>query len=76
MAENTCVDIASRLQDPSEAAKAIVQESGKHWMEQGEYMNDITAIALFLDSPVELKPNDNTGVDLEAGGLAFCEQPI
>jgi uncharacterized membrane protein YfcA len=76
MDENTCVDIASRFQDPTEAAKALIQESSKRWMEKGEYMDDITAIVLFLDSPVELKLKDSTGADLEAGGLALCEQPV
>jgi hypothetical protein len=49
----TCVEIACRFQDPSEAAQVLIEESTKCWIEQGDYMDDMTAIVLFLDSPVD-----------------------
>jgi hypothetical protein len=69
MDANTCVEIACRFQDPSEAALALVKESTKRWIEQGDYMDDMTAIVLFLDSPAESDeiPQDaRDDVDLEA----------
>jgi hypothetical protein len=49
----TCVEIASRFQDPSKAAQLLVEESTKCWIEEGDYMDDMTVIVLFLDSPEE-----------------------
>jgi uncharacterized membrane protein YfcA len=49
----TCVEIACRFQDPSEAARALIEESTKCWIEQGDCMDDMIAIVLFLDSPVD-----------------------
>lgn len=69
MDANTCVEIACRFQDPSEAALALVKESTKRWIEQGDYMDDMTAIVLFLDSPAESDeiPQARDDMDLEVG---------
>ena len=61
MDEATCIKIAYRFQNPSEAAAALVKESSQHWLDQGDYMDDITAIVLFLDD------EDAGEIDLEAG---------
>jgi hypothetical protein len=49
----TCVEIVCRFQNPSEAAQVLIEESTKCWIEQGDYMDDMTAIVLFLDLPVD-----------------------
>jgi hypothetical protein len=78
MDETTCIDIVSRFQDPSEAARALVEKSRQRWIEQGDYMDDMTAIVIFLDDPTtpseecdETKTPNNasegTIVDLEIG---------
>jgi hypothetical protein len=70
----TCVEIACRFQDPSEAAQVLIEESTKCWIEEGDYMDDMTAIVLFLDSPVDSvetlqAPQEDAEleVDLEVG---------
>jgi hypothetical protein len=70
----TCVEIACRFQDPSEAAQVLIEESTKLWIEQGDYMDDMTAIVLFLDSPMDstetlqaAREDAELEVDLEVG---------
>jgi hypothetical protein len=70
----TCVEIACRFQDPSEAAQVLIEESTKCWIEQGDYMDDMTAIVLFLDSPMDsaetlqaAREDADLEVDLEVG---------
>ena len=63
-----CVEIACRYEDPTEAALALIDESSKRWIDQGDYMDDITAIVIFLGS------HQTTGVegDIEGGqGVAI-----
>jgi hypothetical protein len=68
----TCVEIACRFQDPSEAAQVLIEESTKCWIEKGDYMDDMTAIVLFLDSPEESvetpqAARDDAELELEDG---------
>jgi len=44
----TCVDIVCKYNDPAEAARALVRESSKHWTSKSDYMDDITAVVVFL----------------------------
>jgi len=50
MDEKTCVDIVCRYSDASVAAKALVKEASKHWIDKSDYMDDITAIIIFHNS--------------------------
>ena len=50
MDEKTCVDIVCRYSDASVAAKALVKEASKHWIDKSDYMDDITAIVILHNS--------------------------
>lgn len=53
----------SHPMDPAEAAKALVQRATSTWLEGGDYMDDITAVVIFLDK----EGTNNKNIDLEAG---------
>jgi hypothetical protein len=74
----TCVEIVCRFQDPSVAAQVLIEESTKCWIEQGDYMDDMTAIVLFLDwpvDPVETLKAAREEVELEVD-LEFGTNPV
>lgn len=50
----TCVKIASKYKDPSEAAHALIQESSKRWMTKSNYVDDITVIVVFLGDGIRM----------------------
>lgn len=75
MDPQTCVEIACSHNSPAEAARALVQASSKRWIERGDYMDDITAIVIFLDndgsSPWDVEAAATEEVDLETVALGF-----
>lgn len=50
MDEHTCVQIACSHESPEEAVRALIDEARERWMARGDYMDDITAIVIFLDA--------------------------
>jgi hypothetical protein len=79
----TCVEIVCRFQDPAEAAQVLIEESTKCWIEEGDYMDDMTAIVLFLDSPedsIEIiqaaQENAELELDLEVGTNPFAVEDL
>jgi len=50
MDEETCVNLVKQCHgsDPSEAATALVKEARTRWMNNSDYIDDVTAIVIFL----------------------------
>ena len=69
MDSQTCVEIALRYSSPAEAARALIEESSKHWVGRGDYMDDMTAIVIFLKGPGQ-------GWDVETGDVSAEELPL
>lgn len=45
-----CVDIVSKYDDPTAAAKALVNAALDEWSKLNDYVDDITAIVVFISS--------------------------
>ncbi len=43
------IDFVSNFDCPSDAAAALVREATQHWIDRGDYMDDITAVVVILD---------------------------
>ncbi len=43
------INFVSNFDDPAEASSALVREATQHWIDRGDYMDDITAVVIFLD---------------------------
>ena len=43
------IDFVSNFDDPVEAAATLVREATQHWIDRGDYMDDITAVVVILD---------------------------
>ena len=46
---NTTVNIVSQYNDPKMAATALVKEARKRWLKHTDYIDDITAIVIFVE---------------------------
>lgn len=44
-----CIAIATKYVDPTEAAEALVGDALKEWSKLNDYVDDITAIVIFVD---------------------------
>jgi len=75
MDHQTCVEIASRHNSPAEAARALVQEASKRWIKRGDYIDDITAIVIFLDAKEKAWDAEAASPEsLETVALGFTAQ--
>jgi len=45
----TCINFVRHFSDPAEAAAALVKKARDRWIAENDYIDDITAIVIFLD---------------------------
>lgn len=62
MNELECIELVNRYTDPAKAVEALVNEASRRWLVESDYIDDITAIIIFLDVP---PPSDNITNDIE-----------
>ena len=67
--EKTCVDIVCQYSDASAAAKALVKEASKYWINKNDYMDDITAIVIFHNSNHASEHEENHNADAKDNSL-------
>lgn len=48
MGPKECVEIACQHSDPADAAKALVDKAVSLWAEKNEYVDDVTALVIFV----------------------------
>jgi len=65
LSSQVIIDFVSNFDDPAEAAAALVREATQHWIDRGDYMDDITAVVIFLD--------DEPGYELTFNKLVMRE---
>lgn len=67
MDAQTCIQIASCHDSAVQASQALIHEARERWLSQGDYMDDITAIVIFIDA------HNAQGSDVEDGRKALVE---
>ena len=55
----TCINLVKHFSDPVEAAEALVKKARDRWTSQNDYIDDITAIVVFLDISEKVENNDS-----------------
>ena len=57
----SCCSIAKKITNPSKAAEAIVKEARKMWSKKSDYMDDVTAIVIFVEDTEEREKHSKRG---------------
>jgi len=56
MNETECLEEINRFTEPDSAVEALINKATKRWLDKSDYIDDITAIVIFLEKDNEEKP--------------------
>lgn len=49
MSDKECIELVRKCDNPKQASEALVKEARKKWLKETDYIDDITAIVIFVD---------------------------
>ena len=72
LSDKDCLNVLHEFDDPAAAANKLVSMATQRWVENGDYLDDITAIVIFLEANSDWIQEQSDGtigssVDLEMG---------
>ena len=67
LSDKDCLNVLHEFDDPAAAASELVSMATQRWVENGDYLDDITAVVIFLEAESDWNQEQCSSVDIEMG---------